>query len=84
MDKRKTKEKGKRKKRKGETDSERERGGEKRGREKSSTFSLRSTKIGSSVFIRARVKVDPRNGGYAWVPKSRSFIKFQEVGNFPT
>ena len=31
-----------------------------------------------------RVKVNPHNEGYAWVPKSRSFIKLQEVGNFPT
>ena len=30
-----------------------------------------------------RVKVDPRND-YAWVRKSGSFIKLQEVGNFPT
>ena len=31
-----------------------------------------------------RVKVYPRNEGYAWVPKSGSFVKLQEVGNFPT
>ena len=31
-----------------------------------------------------RVKVDPRNEGYAWVPKFGSFVKLQEVGNFPT
>ena len=31
-----------------------------------------------------RVKVDPRNEGYVWVPKSKSFVKLQEVGNFPT
>ena len=31
-----------------------------------------------------RVKDDPRNEGYAWVLKSRSFVKLQEVGNFPT
>ena len=31
-----------------------------------------------------RVKVDPRNEGYLWVPKSRSFIKLQEIWNFPT
>ena len=31
-----------------------------------------------------RIKVDPRNEGYAWVPKSGSFVKLQEVGNFPT
>ena len=47
-------------------------------------FSLRSMEIGSSVFIGARSKVDPHNEGYVWVPKSRSFVKLQEVGNFPT
>ena len=46
-------------------------------------FSLRSTEIGLSVFIGARSKFHPRNEGYTWVPKSRSFIKLQEVGNFP-
>ena len=30
-----------------------------------------------------RVKVGPHNEGYAWVPKSGSFVKLQEVGNFP-
>ena len=33
---------------------------------------------------RSESKVDPHNEGYAWVPKSRSFFKLQEVGNFPT
>ena len=31
-----------------------------------------------------RIKVDPRNESYAWVPKYGSFVKLQEVGNFPT
>ena len=31
-----------------------------------------------------RVKVDQHNEGYAWVPKSGSFVKLQEVENFPT
>ena len=31
-----------------------------------------------------RIKVGPHNESYAWVPKSRSFVKLQEVGNFPT
>ena len=31
-----------------------------------------------------RVKVDPRNESYAWVPKSWSFVKLQEVENFFT
>ena len=37
--------------------------------------SLRSTEIGPWVFVGARGKVGPRNEGYAWVPKSRGFIK---------
>ena len=47
-------------------------------------FFLRSAKIGSTVFIRARGKVHSCIESYAWVPKSRSFIKLHEVGNFPT
>ena len=47
-------------------------------------FFLRSTEIGPWVFIGAEGKVDPRNEGYAWIPKSWSFIKLYEVGNFPT
>ena len=31
-----------------------------------------------------RIKVGPRNESYAWVPKSGSFVKLQEVGNFLT
>ena len=31
-----------------------------------------------------RVKVDPHIAGYAWVPKSWSFVKLREVRNFPT
>ena len=31
-----------------------------------------------------RVKDNLRNEGYAWVPKSGSFVKLQEVRNFPT
>ena len=30
-----------------------------------------------------RIKVGPHNESYAWVPKSRSFVKLQDVGNFP-
>ena len=47
-------------------------------------FSLRSTEIGPTIFIEARDKVHPHIESYAWVPKSRSFIKVHEVGNFPT
>ena len=31
-----------------------------------------------------RIKVGPRNESYAWVQKSRTFVKLQEVRNFPT
>ena len=47
-------------------------------------FFLISTKIEPWVFVRAEGKVDPRSEGYAWVPKSLSFVKLHEVGNFPT
>ena len=57
---------------------ERERG------KKGFRFSLRPTEIGPSIFVGARGKVDPRNESYVWVPKSGSFVKLQEVGNFPT
>ena len=57
---------------------------EERGRERNSSFSLRSTEIGPSVFVRARGKVYPRIASYAWVPKSWSFVKLHEVENFPT
>ena len=47
-------------------------------------FSLRSTEIGPTVFVGVSGKVHLRDESYAWAPKSRSFIKFQEVENFPT
>ena len=47
-------------------------------------FFLRSTKIGPQVFFGAEGKVDLRDESYAWTPKSWSFVKLQEVGNFPT
>ena len=47
-------------------------------------FSLRSTEIEPSVFVGARRLVDPRIASYVWVPKSLSFVKLHEVGNFPT
>ena len=31
-----------------------------------------------------RRKVDPHIASYLWVPKSLSFVKLHEVGNFPT
>ena len=40
--------------------------------------------IGSSVFVGVRRKVDACIESYAWVPKSWSFVKLHEVGNFPT
>ena len=53
-------------------------------RERSSTFSLRSMEIESWVFVGTRGKVGPCIESYAWVPKSWSFVKLHEVGNFPT
>ena len=47
----------------GEKEQKRER--EKR-KKKGFRFSLRSTKIRSSIFIGERGKVGPRNEGYAW------------------
>ena len=47
-------------------------------------FFLRSMEIGQYVFVGAEGKVAPRNEGYVWVPKSWSFVKLHEVGNFPT
>ena len=47
-------------------------------------FFLRSTKIGTQVFVGTEGKVDQRDESYAWTPKSWSFVKLHEVGNFPT
>ena len=47
-------------------------------------LSLKSMEIGPWVFVGVRGKVGPRNEGYAWVPKSKGFVKLQEVENFPT
>ena len=47
-------------------------------------FFLRSTKIGPQVFVGTEGKVDPCDESYAWAPKSWSFVKLHEVGNFPT
>ena len=47
-------------------------------------FFLRSMKIGPRVFIGIEGKVDLRDESYAWTPKSLSFVKLHEVGNFPT
>ena len=41
-------------------------------------------KIGSQVFVGAEGKVDLRDESYAWTPKSWSFVKLYEVGNFST
>ena len=86
--KKKKKEKDKKKKKESQKEKEREQTDSVRERRKEKSrernFSLRSTEIGPWVFVGARDKVGPRNEGYAWVPKSRGFIKLQEVGSFPT
>ena len=55
-------------------------------KEKKMGFSLLSKIYGSRAvgFLRSKGKVDPRNESYVCVPKSGSFVKLQEVGNFPT
>ena len=47
-------------------------------------FSLRPMDIEPSVFVGAIRKVDPRIASYTWVPKSWSFVKLHDVGNFST
>ena len=47
-------------------------------------FFLRSMKIGLHVFVGTEGKVDLRDESYEWTPKSWSFVKLHEVGNFPT
>ena len=67
----------------GEKEREKKKEKKRRG-ERGFSFSLDFPMIGSSFVVRARGEVDPGNESYAWVPKSRSFIKLQEVGGFPT
>ena len=47
-------------------------------------FFFRSMKIGSQVFVGTEGKVDLHDKSYAWTPKSWSFVKLHEVGNFST
>ena len=47
---------------------------------RSSTFSLRSTEIGSSVFVGARGKVHLRDESFTYVQEYGVFAKLQEVG----
>ena len=85
MQKKKGKKRKKRKKKKrikSQKGKQRKKNSGKHGRKekmRERNLSLRSMKIGPSVFIRARDKVGPRNEGYAWVPKSWSFFKLHEV-----
>ena len=76
MDKKEERRKEGKKKREKRIVGERKKGGEKK-REIFPAF-RRSNLDGP------RIKVDPRNEGYMWVPKSGSFVKLQNVGNFPT
>ena len=43
--------------------------------EKTSSFSLRSTKIGWSESVEPRFKIHLLDEGYMWVPTTRSFIE---------
>ena len=45
-------------------------------------FFFRSMKIESRVFVGVEGKVDLHDESYAWTPKSWSFDKLYEVGNF--
>ena len=47
-------------------------------------FFLKSTKIRRQVSVGTEGKVDLCDKSYAWTPKSWSFVKLHEVGNFPT
>ena len=47
-------------------------------------FFLRSTKIGPQVFVGTQGKVDLHYESYAWAPKYWTFVKLNEVRNFPT
>ena len=68
---RKRERKGRRRKTKGER---------KNGEEKEKNFLA----FQRSKLYGPRIKVCPHNESFAWVPKSGSFIKLQDVGNFPT
>ena len=61
-----------------------EKGGKKKKEKKramrSSTFSLRFTEIGPSVFIGVTGKVHLFYESFAWAQESRVFAKLQEVG----
>ena len=88
MDKKEKKEKEKKGKRIGERERERERDRQTdRQRERNKKgfhFSLRFAETGPLVFVGEKGKVGSHIKSYAWVPKSWSFVKLQEVGNFPT
>ena len=82
MDKRKKKGKTKRKRGGNRTEREGKNVGEEeeRGKKKREIFvAFRRSNLDGS-----RVKVYPSYEVYAWVPKCRSFVKLQEVGNFST
>ena len=76
MDKKGERRKEKKKEREKWIEGERKKGGEKKMR----FFSV----FRWSNLDGLRVKVDPCNDGYAWVPKFGSFLKLQEIRSFPT
>ena len=61
-----------------EMDRERKKGEERKNGDFSGVPKFRRSNLDG-----LRVKVDPRIESYAWVPKSGSFVKLQEVKNFP-
>ena len=44
-------------------------------RERSSNFSLRSTELGCSVFVRLITKVHLHDESYAWIPEVKDFAE---------
>ena len=45
---------------------------------------LRSREIRLTVLVRSRGNVHLRDESYTWASKLGSFVKLQEIGNFPT
>ena len=73
-------------KNRGGNEQESERGRERERENQKKGFPLLSkiNKNRAVIFVGARGKVGPRNMGYAWIPKSWSFVKLHKVENFPT
>ena len=71
------KERGRKRRKEKKKENKRKRKG---GGVRSSTFSLDSTEIEPSVFVREKGKVQLRDESFAWVRESGVFTKLREVG----